>query len=318
MNITNNQHVPLPLAVWLLHDDYDHSDDPNQYSVTTLMKPIKQLVLAKSVPTTSRSMDISELVASRLGTSIHDSIEKAWIDNPQHKLKLLGYSQESINRLKVNPEENDTNFINAYLEKRTVKQVGKYKVSGKFDFVLDGVVQDFKSTSTYSWTSGSNDDNYKIQLSMYRWLNPDIILEDYGVINFVFTDWSKIQAKSNPNYPQNRLQSKNIKLMSLDETEAWVKHRLSLIDKYSGKSENELPMCTDEELWRSDPVYKYYANPQKTDGRSTKNFDSKADAESYRLSKGNVGVVLVVPGEVKRCGYCAAFDICKQKDMYLS
>ena len=317
MNITNNQDVPLPLAVWLLHDDYDHSSNPNQFSVTTLMKPIKQLILAKSVPSATRSMDISELVASRLGTSIHDSIEKAWTNNPQHKLKLLGYSQETLDRLKVNPEVEDNNFINAYLERRTVKQVGNYLVSGKFDFVLDGVVQDFKSTSTYSWGKSSKDDDYRTQLSVYRWLNQDIIFEDYGVINFVFTDWSKLNAKTNPDYPQSRLQSKNIKLMSLDETEAWVKHRLSLIDKYTGKSEKDLPRCTDDELWRSDPVFKYYANPQKTDGRSTKNFDNRVDAETFKVSKGNVGVVLLVPGEVKRCGYCAAFDICQQKDEYV-
>ena len=64
-------------------------------------------------------------------------------------------------------------------------------------------------------------------------------------------------------------------------------------------------------------TYKYYKNPQKTD-RSTKNFDNLAEANLRMIDDGNVGTVLTVKGEVKRCHYCAAFTVCKQKDAYLA
>ena len=46
--------------------------------------------------------------------------------------------------LEFNPDA-----IPVYMEQRAYKQVGKYKVSGKFDFVAEGRVQDFKSTGVF-------------------------------------------------------------------------------------------------------------------------------------------------------------------------
>ena len=37
------------------------------------------------------------------------------------------------------------------VQQRTVKEVGKWKVGGKYDLVAEGVVQDNKSTSAYTW-----------------------------------------------------------------------------------------------------------------------------------------------------------------------
>lgn len=64
--------------------------------------------------------------------------------------------------------------------------------------------------------------------------------------------------------------------------------------------------CTDEELWRSDPQYKYYTDPTKTSGRST-NFDNLADAHRHLAEKGGKGVIITKPGEPKACAYCPAF-----------
>ena len=46
----NINQVPVSMAVWLAHDEYDHNDDPNHISVTGLIKPTKQLILAGRVP----------------------------------------------------------------------------------------------------------------------------------------------------------------------------------------------------------------------------------------------------------------------------
>ena len=111
MNYTNNQNVPIPLAVWLLHDDYDHVSDPNYVSATTLLKPVKQVILARRVPKEMRVLDLSDLIASRMGTALHDSIEKAWSTGVSEKLQQLGYPESATSRMLVNPTpEQLTNY----------------------------------------------------------------------------------------------------------------------------------------------------------------------------------------------------------------
>jgi hypothetical protein len=112
------------------------------------------------------------------------------------------------------------------------------------------------------------------------------------------------------------VETKHLPLMSLQETEAWVANKLRLIEQYSMSPESEIPHCTDEELWRSEPQFKYYADPAKTSGRSTKNFPTLAEANLH-MSQAGKGIVITKPGEPKRCGYCSAFEGCTQKDQYL-
>ena len=103
--------------------------------------------------------------------------------------------------------------------------------------------------------------------------------------------------------------------MSLEETEKWVIAKLTQIHDAKPLPESKIPECTEEELWRSAPQHKYYADPQNITGRSTKNFDDLAEANAFLVSKGK-GVVITIPGEVKRCGYCDAYPICTQRMRY--
>jgi hypothetical protein len=324
LQITNQLGINLPLAVWLIHDEYDYVDKPNYISVTTLMRPLKQIILAQRIPPEQRTADVAEFIARALGHSIHSAIENAWKSGHKRALKLLGYPEAVIDRIVINPSDEylveHPDCIAVYMEQRAFKQVlvngVTYTIGGKFDFVAEGMVQDFKSTSAFSWLFGTKDDDHSLQGSAYRWLNPEKITEGVICINYIFTDWSKVQARSNPKYPQQRVEKKFVPLRSVEDTDTWVKNKLTLIQRYLNSPEDEMPECNDEELWRSDPAYKYYKNPENTQGRSTKNFTSLAEANAHRAEKG-VGVVITVPGEVKACAYCPAFNGCKQKDKYL-
>lgn len=322
MKITNNTDVPLTLAVWAVHDDYDHIAGNNYISVTTLMKPVKQIVLQRRLPVEMRTqIDVQDLIASSWGSALHGSIENAWL-NYGKNLKKLGYPDSVIERIKINPtdEEVGENTIAIYMEQRGFIELSGWKVGGKFDFVAEGIVQDNKSTSAYSWVFGGKDGDYSLQGSLYRLIHPDKITEDFIRINFLFTDWKKSDARQNPRYPQSRLASKDIPLMTIDETREWAITKLALIDSYMDAPEQDIPRCTDEELWRSSPKYKYYKDPAKatTPGaRSTKNFDTLSEANAYwKVDMGGVGIVKTIPGEVKRCLYCAVAPICKQRLEY--
>lgn len=323
MQFTNKHGIALPLAVWLAHDDYDYIDEENYISATRLMKPLRHIILPSHMaPADRETPDISDRIASAFGSSLHNSIERAWEVSYVENLLKLGYPQAVIDRVLINPSKAQLDAmgedaIPVYMEQRVIKSFMGYRIGGKYDLVAEGQVQDYKSTSAFVWVAGSRDNEHILQGSLYRWLNPEIITQDTMVINYIFTDWSKAKAKQDPRYPPLRIMSKELKLMSLHDTEQWVRNKILAIQKYSNVPQEEIPECTDEELWRSEPQFKFYLDPAKTT-RATKNFDSMADAKAFQIEKGGKGIIKIVPGEVKRCDYCDSFNICTQKDQYFN
>lgn len=333
MRITNKTGINLPLAVWLLHDTYDYIRGVDNYmSATTLMKPLRQIVLPHRIPPEQLSQDVDDFTSRKLGHAIHDSIEKAWLEDHVGSMRKMGYPEDLIARVKVNPTDEErrasNEMIPVYLEQRELREITvdgiTYTIGGKFDLVADGIVQDFKSTSAWGWAKDTKDDGYRQQMSIYRWLDAGRslrrITEDYGKINFIFTDWAKGMAKTQASYPDQRVKTKDIALASVAETETWIIAKLRQIQKYWDAPESEIPECTDEELWRSPPVYKYFSDPTKANqpgARSSKNFDDAMSAKNYLAEKGGRGIIITQPGEVKACGYCPAFEGCTQKDRYL-
>ena len=315
--------VPLSLAVFLAVDNYDHDDAT--ISATTLIKPLRQIVLSKRVNNDGASIDLIQMIPSRMGSAIHDGIERAWLDNYASAMETLGHPQKIIDRIRINPTPEQlladkafgNDVIPIYLEQRAQKQVGKYSVSGKFDFVGDGRVEDFKTTSTYTAMNNTNDEKYILQGSIYRWLNPEIVTQDVMAIQFIFTDWSAARARAESNYPQSRIQQRILHLMSIPETDRYVRNKLNQIDEYWDAPEESIPLCSDDDLWRSAPVFKYYKNPEKTT-RSTKNFDTKQEAYIRLAEEGGKGLVLEKPGQVTACKYCPAFSACSQKDALIA
>ena len=313
----NANNVPLSAAVFLATDHYDRV--PGTISATSLLKPIRQVVLQGRVPPEQAAIDVTQVVKSRIGTSIHDGIEKAWAGGHyKDAMRALGYPESLIERIVVNPEGDiPDNAIPVYMELRTTREINGQKITGKFDFVAEGRVEDFKSTSVYTWINDNKTKDYQYQGSIYRWLNPEIITQDHMAIQFFFTDWSAAQLKSNQVYPPAPVVTKTIPLLDLDQTEAFITERLALFDQYKDRPEEHLPLCTDEELWRKAPVYKYYKNPaNKT--RSTKNFDDPGEAYDRLAKDGNVGEVIAVPGQVTACKFCPAFSVCSQKDALIA
>jgi hypothetical protein len=321
--ITNLTGVSLTLAVWLVHDEYDYVNEPNYISATTLMKPLRHIILPRRLAKVdSEAPDVVDFAARAMGTALHDSIEKAWVQGHKKALAKLGYPESVIAKVLINPTAEELaaveDAIPIYIEQRAFRKIAGWTVGGKFDMVADGMVQDNKSTSAYTWVYGGRDDEHALQGSIYQWLNPDKIIEPFIRINYIFTDWQKAQVAQNPKYPKQRVEFKDIPLLGMQPTENWIRQKLALIEKHMDTPEAQLPLCTDEELWLPDPTFKYYADPTKTAGRSTRNLDTYAEAQKYMAEKGGKGIVITSIGTPKRCEYCEAFDGCTQKDKYFS
>ncbi len=92
---TNKNNISLPLAVWLMHDDYDYDSRDNVISATALLKPTRALVLKYQNKDLDKSVDIADLVSARMGSAIHAIAEQAWTDrgNVSKALSALGTSK---------------------------------------------------------------------------------------------------------------------------------------------------------------------------------------------------------------------------------
>jgi hypothetical protein len=157
--------LPEYLYSWLISDNYDRIDDPYVISATALMKPVRATVLSVR-HAEDLEIDVIDLVSSRYGSAIHDSVER---------IKTPGVDKET----------------------RVFREITigttKYNVSGKYDILVDNgnethTLRDMKSTSVWAYIYGGKDEDYRTQLSIYRWiLAPQKEITDDAFIDFFFT-----------------------------------------------------------------------------------------------------------------------------------
>ena len=232
-------------------------------------------------------------------------------------MKVLGASEDAINNIRINPAYVKPGEMPIYVEQRVEKEIIDFIISGKYDLVLDGVLNDYKSTSVWAYIFDSNADSYIKQGSIYKWLSPDKITSDYININYIFTDWSAAKAREKKDYPQFKVLTKKYPLWSIEETKNWIMNKIEAYKALIDTPQEELPECTDEELWATEETFKYYKNPNKLD-RSTKNFKTMNEALIRKSADGDVGIIKTIPGEVKACRYCPVVSICTQAETMLT
>lgn len=320
---TNKNNLSMALAMFLAYDDYDLQDKAeNQLSVTDLLKPTRQLILRQRVAKKEDAelVDVTSRTSSAIGRAIHNTMEDIIKDPIKREIALvnLGVPKRVRDKIIVNPEgEVPAGMIPVYLEQRSHREIDGYIISGKYDLVWDGRVEDNKSTGTFTYTNKTKDEDYVLQGSIYRWLNPEIIFDDFMAINYLFTDWKKFEQLQRPDvYPPADAHTQRFDLLTIENTEAFIRGRIREIKAYKDADEPSLPECTAKELWMSEPVFKYYADPNKMT-RATKNFTSAGEAAAYKAKQGK-GIVVEVSGEAKACAYCAGYELCSQKDKLIA
>ena len=297
MKLTNIYNIPLPFAVLLATDNYDFVPKKRAISVTTLIDSPQKWALSKRIPPEDNPLDVSQLVSSSIGSAIHYGLEQVW-KNPYKALETLGFSKEVIETIEV------------YTERRTEKEINGWTVSGSADLILNGHLYDYKTVDIYGYKRQSNLNKFTKQLSIYRWLNQDIVRSDEAFICYYIRDWSAREAKYKQDYPATSMVAKEIQLMSLKDTEDYILDRLSIFGAIEGDLPEDMPPCSPEELWQDKPVWQYFANP--TSVKATKNFDTEYQALMYQRTKGK-GIVKYRAAKAKRCAnYCRAYPICHQ------
>ena len=280
MKYTNKKNYTDIVVEYLQYDEYDY--DKNTLSATTLMQPPRAYALTQQ-NLDRLEIDVDDLTASRIGTAIHDSIQK---------VNLTGCKQEE--RLK--------------------KAVKNKIISGKYDILKEisdkrWQIIDVKTTSVWTQIYGSRDEDYKTQLSIYRWL---AIQHNYSVVQtakiwMIFTDWSSAKAKEDPKYPQSRIVVKEIDLLGDEQTLKYIGERISLLETARDMEQNDMPKCTNEELWASGETW---AIMMKGGKRAIKVYKEEEKAKEHEMKPGYE--IIHRPGKVARCRYCNARKFCNQ------
>jgi hypothetical protein len=344
MHITNKHNVDLSIAALLVSSDYDYDNRPTAISATTILKPIRALALQKLYKGAIDSeTDVVDLVASSTGSAVHAQLENTWLnpDKVTKALKLLGYGDTSI---LVNPTEvTDTDAIVVYVEKRSelpIKINGtQYFLTGKFDMVFDGKLEDLKNTGSFKVTKALSENytynnlhsqigfkreleimkriathcptiwEYAMQGSIYRLLNPKIITKSYMTIQFIIKDWQKYSVHQKEHYPKMNPLGFDIKLFSREATLAWIKAKLSKLDSLT---KEDLPLCNDIELWRNKSLFKVFKDKSSTRALPKATFDNYAEAMQFNSKRRVAGVIKEIPSKPKRCNYCSVRSVCEQ------
>jgi len=224
---TNEHNIHLALQVFLATDNYDKQD--NSLSATSFNKSIRQLILSRRIPKEKHITDLNTLIQSRIGNAIHDGIEHAWLINKEQALLDLGYPKKTIDLMVINPSdeylEEYPETIPIYLEQRSYKEILGVPISGKKDIIINGELNDYKTTTAYVFKKDLKARDNIIQGSIYRWLDPDKIKSNYVNINYIILDWNQYETYKE-DYPVNRIVSVKYPLMSIPETEAFIKKRI--------------------------------------------------------------------------------------------
>jgi hypothetical protein len=311
---TNKNNIPLAMCVMLLADDYDYNPAEKTVSATTLLDTTKQIILSHRL-TGEGLDDVSNKIDTVLGSALHAALEKAWLNNPQKLMLMLGYSQDIVNRVVVNPTILNENNIPVYVEQRATKQLAGWTISGKFDIVSDGRVEDLKTRKAWAWIHQSNINKDILQLSIYKWLNPDKIVQDIGIIHWFIKNWDKVESFKKRDYPQSQILNQQLRLKSPQETEQILIHKLSELDKYWNSPEEDIPPCkeNEEDLWMRPSEWKYYSKPEHTSCAKGGTYNNSSEAYMRLSREGNIGKVVEVKSKATKCNWCDAASICQQR-----
>ena len=307
---------PQHIVEWLVHDEYDY--EPGTISATSFLKPPRVHALMKRY-WDQLEMDVKHLAASKMGTAIHDSLEKAPMTDVLLK-EIRFYHVLNGCRISGKPDLvkrcNTLNFQGKLIIANSdSKVVFEEEGSGQHGEYKAGHLKDYKTTSVWSFIKDSKDDHYTKQLSIYRYLmfHNRIVLDDLGEIDFFFTDWQKKKAKDDESYPQSKIFWKMFSLMPLDEVEKFLLEKIEEFRRVEALPDDELPECTREDLWMENDEYAVMKKGRKS---AVRLLSSEEEAKAYMEAKGlneKIHYIEFRPAQAKRCNpYCPVRKWCKQ------
>lgn len=275
---TNNANLPEPIVQAVTRDPY--SKGLSDFSVTELLQPPRARAL-KKLHRNEIIEDVSDRLFALCGQVGHGILERAAGD--------------------------------LIVERRFFAKVATFTISGQADLIITGEtaeLTDYKFCSVWTMLNGVKPE-WTQQANILRYLaSEDVVPIDISKASIVaiFRDWSKPKASREKDYPQSQVKVFPVEIWPMEKTEQFLCERISA----HIMAEKILPLCTDEERWRSPEKW---ALMKKGNKRAIKLYDTSKQAEAS-LPTGITAKNYFIehrPGESKRCEfYCLAAPWCNQ------
>lgn len=304
MKITNKQKLPQPF-VDAASKEYTYKE--KRYSVTTLLKPIQEIMLLRRYHN-EIEQDVSDMIWAIFGTAVHSILENS--NKAEHLLT------EQYLSIPVTLEDGDI-----------------YTVSGLCDLydTKAGEVIDYKVTSTF--TALKKDyENYRMQGLMYAYmisktnfgdtievcadgkmktefLDDKFYKPKKATFYMILRDWQKSKAKFDKDYPQSQVQKVSFRFTKkdFDWIEKWLKEKFEAIKKAEQLEDKDLPLCSDKDRWKNEDVYAVMKKGRKS---ALRLLNSEQEAERYMKANGGDYIELR-KGEDRKCKeYCSCAEFC--------
>lgn len=291
MKFTNKHNWPDIFVSVLEASTEKYNRGDSWRTVTQLIDPPRAIVL-KHRHDEEIEEDVSERIYSLDGQIAHGIVELAAL-----KMTHTGWLSEE----------------------REFATILSKRVSGQFDlFHPDkGILIDFKNTAVYGLKKEPIKREWEEQTNLLAALLRlnGAVVQKIGI--FVKArDYRSYEAKDhkrrNEYYPEP-VEYKDYPLWSPERAQSFLERRVRLhLDADLIQDEKDLPLCTDEERWKTENLWfvKKIAN-KTTSGADC--FNNEKEAKQWLLQKGSAYEIFRVLGESKRCeNYCKASPFCSQ------
>lgn len=269
--LTNHMNLPQAIVDAISNDPYTRGT--SDISVTQLIGPARKVAL-EITHADEITEDASDRIWSLMGQSIHAILERA-------------------NRKGI-------------AERRLSIEIEGWKISGGMDlYDEDGTLTDYKTTSAYAVKDGGKDE-WEKQLNVYA----EILRANGSQVKALkvvalLRDWSKMEAKRNPEYPQAQVAILSVPLWPEEIAKRYIRERVIVHQQ----ARISLPLCTDDERWARPDVWAVMKKGQK---KAVKLHGSAESASLHANQDPSLSVVHR-PGVNTRCeNYCSVAKFCTQ------
>jgi len=275
VNITNMHGAPESILQAVTADPYTKGEA--DFSVTELIKP-PQINRLWAEHENKISMDVRDEFWKLLGRGVHNVLEQ--------------YSDGGVS------------------EERHFAKVGDLTVSGAIDLVSNGMVTDYKVTSTYSVMKGLKPE-WEQQLNMYSWLlrQNDISSSSLRIVALC-RDWIKSRSDRSQKYPASPIVILPVPKWPDEQQDQYIEERVRV-----HMDESTIP-CTSEERWARG---KYMVTGTDVKLKKPKLFDTLMEASVWTQGKENpvkgiaYQITETTPTYVRCEGnWCGVRDFCPQ------
>ena len=277
MKVTNKYGMPEVFRERMeaLHNSHDRGEGA-EYSVTELLKPPQVLALERRY---ELEVDCTHLVDAAIGTGFHRAMENPGLSTSEIRLSAV---------------------------------FAKIRISGQIDWLVGGVIFDFK-TGKVAYANQESvhvKPEWEQQLNLYALLCECNGLTVKGAnIIVAYKDHSEFK-KYGKSYPECPAQVLSVRMWSHQERVDFAKGRIKLHESCKFLGDRGLPECTQEERWQSDPGY---AVMKKGASRATRvcstineAFAAMPNTKDYFVERRE--------SKPKRCceRFCPAIKVCHQ------